>query len=313
MQFFFVQDVTTPNAVLPTYAGVIFAKVIRLDNDASLRRRIRLQRKKDSFWGGNGATASAPQPQPQSQQQQQSQSQVKQPVRPDSTASAEVKTANPKTASSKPAASEVDLLDASDYNAQSSVRMVASAVDMLDLSGGMSAKATPLPRSVSDPGGTSSSSSIAGIEIDDDAQPLRREELAARREAGVQEKVKSALEFKQELDENQRKASNELEDARTKHDKNLTAWATNNNEKKNVRNLLTSMHTVLWPDSGWKPVGLGDVIESKKVKLFYRKAMLVVHPDRCSSQTAEIRFIAKRIFEAINEAYQEFLKKEGVE
>lgn len=40
--------------------------------------------------------------------------------------------------------------------------------------------------------------------------------------------------------------------------------------------------------------------------------MLVVHPDRCSGMSAEIRFIAKRIFESINEAYQEFLKKEGV-
>ena len=89
-------------------------------------------------------------------------------------------------------------------------------------------------------------------------------------------------------------------------------WATNNNEKKNVRNLLTSMHAVLWPDSGWKPVGLGDVIDSKKVKLFYRKAMLVVHPDRCSALNGETRFIAKRVFEAINEAYQDFLKKEGL-
>jgi hypothetical protein len=40
--------------------------------------------------------------------------------------------------------------------------------------------------------------------------------------------------------------------------------------------------------------------------------MLVVHPDRCSTLSPEIRFIAKRVFEAINEAYQEFLKKEGL-
>ena len=40
--------------------------------------------------------------------------------------------------------------------------------------------------------------------------------------------------------------------------------------------------------------------------------MLVVHPDRCSHLSGETKFIAKRIFEAINEAYQDFLKKEGV-
>lgn len=49
-----------------------------------------------------------------------------------------------------------------------------------------------------------------------------------------------------------------------------------------------------------------------QVKFQYRKAMLVVHPDRCSGMSQEIHFIAKRVFEAINEAYQEFLKKEGL-
>lgn len=70
---------------------------------------------------------------------------------------------------------------------------------------------------------------------------------------------------------------------------------------------------MLWEGNTWKPVGLGDVIDPKKVKLVYRKAMLVVHPDRCSNQSSEVRFIAKRVFEAVNEAYQDFLKKEGLD
>lgn len=69
---------------------------------------------------------------------------------------------------------------------------------------------------------------------------------------------------------------------------------------------------MLWPDSKWKAIGLGDVIEAKQIKLQYRKAMLVVHPDRCSHLDSETKFIAKRVFEAINEAYDEFLKKEGL-
>jgi curved DNA-binding protein CbpA len=40
--------------------------------------------------------------------------------------------------------------------------------------------------------------------------------------------------------------------------------------------------------------------------------MLVVHPDKCSNKSPEIQFIAKRLFEAINEAYTVFLDKEGV-
>jgi len=40
--------------------------------------------------------------------------------------------------------------------------------------------------------------------------------------------------------------------------------------------------------------------------------MLVVHPDHCVHLSNENKFISKRIFEAVNEAYNEFLKKETV-
>ena len=160
---------------------------------------------------------------------------------------------------------------------------------------------------------SSSPTNNAGIGIEINIPLASREELKAMREQQVTNNVQVALEFKQELDEKQRKESEELEIAKTKHEKSLDVWASNNKEKRNVRTLLTTMHNVLWPNHGWKPIGLGDVLEAKKVKLQYRKAMLVVHPDKVSSSTTEIKFIAKRLFEAINEAYQEFLTKESVE
>ncbi len=49
-----------------------------------------------------------------------------------------------------------------------------------------------------------------------------------------------------------------------------------------------------------------------KVKKQYRKAMLVVHPDHTIGADSEAKFICKRVFEAINEAYDDFLKKEGL-
>lgn len=48
------------------------------------------------------------------------------------------------------------------------------------------------------------------------------------------------------------------------------------------------------------------------MKLQYRKAMLVVHPDHNVHLTNENRYISKRIFEAVNEAYNEFTTKENV-
>lgn len=122
-------------------------------------------------------------------------------------------------------------------------------------------------------GGSSSSSSSSGT-VDIDEKPasfgtngLSRDELKDRREAEIAAKVAAAKEFKDDCDEKARQSAEEIETAKAKHDKNLDAWAANNKEKRNVRTLLTTMHTVLWPDSGWKPIGLGDVIEASKVNI----------------------------------------------
>eukprot|EP00605_Chrysophyceae_sp_TOSAG23-4_P000535 GSChrysophyteH1.ASY1.ANO1.604.1 assembled CDS len=142
--------------------------------------------------------------------------------------------------------------------------------------------------------------------------PLDRAELAAKRQSQIEENVQRALEEKQERDTMLRKENDEMDAARARHDSNLTDWAFDASKKKrNVRTLLTTMQKVLWEGNKWKEIGLGDVLQPKQVKLKYRKAMLVVHPDRLAGESAEIRFIAKRIFEAINEQYQEFLKAES--
>jgi hypothetical protein len=35
----------------------------------------------------------------------------------------------------------------------------------------------------------------------------------------------------------------------------------------NVRGLLGSLQTVLWEDSGWKPIGMADLLEPAQVSL----------------------------------------------
>lgn len=44
------------------------------------------------------------------------------------------------------------------------------------------------------------------------------------------------------------------------------------------------MHTVLWAgETKWKPVGMADLVTPEQVKKVYRKAVLVVHPDKVST------------------------------
>lgn len=61
-------------------------------------------------------------------------------------------------------------------------------------------------------------------------------------------------------------------------DGRLAAWKTGKSE--NLRALLASLDTVLWPHSGWSKVGMGDLVIPSKVKVIYMKAIAKVHPDK---------------------------------
>lgn len=52
-------------------------------------------------------------------------------------------------------------------------------------------------------------------------------------------------------------------------------------KERNIRALLSTLHTVLWEDEErWKPVSMADLVTPDQVKKFYRRAALVVHPDK---------------------------------
>lgn len=52
-------------------------------------------------------------------------------------------------------------------------------------------------------------------------------------------------------------------------------------KERNIRALLSTLHTVLWEgETRWKPVGMADLVTPEQVKKYYRKAALVVHPDK---------------------------------
>jgi len=43
-------------------------------------------------------------------------------------------------------------------------------------------------------------------------------------------------------------------------------WSQAGGRVNNLRALLSSMHTVLWPGSGWKPVSLAELVDVQQVK-----------------------------------------------
>ncbi|KAM5256934.1 auxilin [Ctenodactylus gundi] len=76
-------------------------------------------------------------------------------------------------------------------------------------------------------------------------------------------------------------------------------------KERNIRALLSTMHTVLWAgETKWKPLGMADLVAPEQVKKAYRRAVLVVHPDKATGQPYEQ--YAKMIFMELNDAWSEF-------
>ncbi|KAI9917095.1 hypothetical protein PsorP6_018065 [Peronosclerospora sorghi] len=88
----------------------------------------------------------------------------------------------------------------------------------------------------------------------------------------------------------------------------LKAWAEDNGRVKNIRTLLSTMHQIMWEDSKWSEVNMGKLLQPTDVKKHYRKAMIVVHPDKAGGRNAEQLLIAERVFAALNTAWEDFQK-----
>ncbi|CAJ2643097.1 J domain-containing protein required for chloroplast accumulation response 1 isoform X2 [Trifolium pratense] len=89
-------------------------------------------------------------------------------------------------------------------------------------------------------------------------------------------------------------------------DKKIQQWS--KGKEGNIRSLLSTLQYVLWPNCGWKPVPLVDVIEGNAVKRSYQRALLTLHPDKLQQKgaTSEQKYIAEKVFDILQEAWTQF-------
>ena len=79
-------------------------------------------------------------------------------------------------------------------------------------------------------------------------------------------------------------------------DSRVSQWRAG--KEGNLRALLSTLENVLWEESGWNKVGMGDVLLPGKVKLVYMKGIAKVHPDKvgegemCLSVLADLHSLA---------------------
>ncbi|KAG1748915.1 uncharacterized protein EDB91DRAFT_1197569 [Suillus paluster] len=103
-----------------------------------------------------------------------------------------------------------------------------------------------------------------------------------------------------EAEDNQRHELKDSVDAR------LTAWK--GGKEANIRALIASLDSVLWPELRWQKVGMHELVSNAQVKSRYTRAIARVHPDKLNAQntTLEQRMIANGVFGALNEAWNAF-------
>nr|CAB3248083.1 cyclin-G-associated kinase [Phallusia mammillata] len=79
-------------------------------------------------------------------------------------------------------------------------------------------------------------------------------------------------------------------------------------KERNIRALISTLHTVLWEgETKWKPCGMHQLVQPNDVKKMYRKACLVIHPDKATGKPHEE--YAKLIFMELNDAWADFEEK----
>ncbi|KAK2642968.1 hypothetical protein Ddye_024731 [Dipteronia dyeriana] len=83
-------------------------------------------------------------------------------------------------------------------------------------------------------------------------------------------------------------------------------------KETNIRLLLSTLHHMLWPDSGWYAIPLTSLIESSQVKKAYQKARLCLHPDKLQQRGATLpqKYIAEKIFSILQDAWSAFLSQD---
>ncbi|WVZ90667.1 hypothetical protein U9M48_036949 [Paspalum notatum var. saurae] len=134
-------------------------------------------------------------------------------------------------------------------------------------------------------------------EIDGESEERRRARL--ERHQRTRERAAKALAEKNERDMQQQRDQAERHRIAETLDFEIKRWAAG--KEGNLRALLSTLQYVLWPECGWQPVSLTDLITGAAVKKVYRKATLCIHPDKVQQKGANLqqKYIAEKVFDLL--------------
>ncbi|KAL0370922.1 UNVERIFIED_CONTAM: Auxilin-related protein 2 [Sesamum angustifolium] len=134
-------------------------------------------------------------------------------------------------------------------------------------------------------------------EVEGETEERRRARL--ERHQRTQERAAKALAEKNQRDLQAQKDQEERHRISETLDVEIKRWAAG--KEGNLRALLSTLQYVLWPECGWQPVSLTDLITGASVKKVYRKATLCIHPDKVQQKGATLqqKYIAEKVFDLL--------------
>lgn len=147
--------------------------------------------------------------------------------------------------------------------------------------------------------------------FDDDSavtKGMTREELTAYKEEKKAKAIQDKLAFANKIWDDENKNREEKEKAYGELEDNIKKWAGKNGQRNNIRALLCTVHEVMWPGCEWQPLSLSDLMMPKQIKVNYFKAITRFHPDKNQSAEYRQRYIAERVTNELNAAWDEFRK-----
>ncbi|KAJ4847765.1 hypothetical protein Tsubulata_014868 [Turnera subulata] len=145
-------------------------------------------------------------------------------------------------------------------------------------------------------------------EVEGETEERRRARL--ERHQRTQERAAKALAEKNQRDLQAQREQAERHRIAETLDAEIKRWAAG--KEGNLRALLSTLQYVLWPECGWQPVSLTDLITGASVKKVYRKATLCIHPDKVQQKGANLqqKYVAEKVFDLLKEAWNKFNSEE---
>ncbi|CAN4101139.1 unnamed protein product [Withania somnifera] len=145
-------------------------------------------------------------------------------------------------------------------------------------------------------------------EVEGETEERRRARL--ERHQRTQERAAKALAEKNQRDLQVQMEQEERHRISETVDTEIKRWAAG--KEGNLRALLSTLQYVLWPECGWQPVSLTDLITGASVKKVYRKATLCIHPDKVQQKGATLqqKYVAEKVFDMLKEAWNKFNSEE---